>query len=413
MRSRESRPLPGAPASRPPLWVGLLVVLLIGTLGFTWLSSERAVTLVLDGEAAAVRSHATTVGELLARSGVDVGPDDVVRPAPDTLLADGMVVEHVRAREITLLIGDIEEQVLVTALSVDEVLADLGFAAPRRGTVRPSRSTPVRSGMVVELDLDLDLEQPREPVALTVIADGAVREVITDEDDVGELLERLAIDVGPSDRVIPGPAHPTEAGIVVTVQRVTTAVETRREPIPHSTQERRTDALPRGERREVRGGVDGIREITEEVVRVDGAVESRAVQGDRVLRDPQDAVVEVGTAAPPAQPAPAEPAPAQPAPAPAPSPSPAPAAEAESPGNVEEGGASWYDNPYGGMTAAHKTIPRGTFVKVTNLANGKSVTVRINDRGPYVEGRIIDLNREAFAAIGSVSRGLAQVRIEW
>jgi rare lipoprotein A len=65
------------------------------------------------------------------------------------------------------------------------------------------------------------------------------------------------------------------------------------------------------------------------------------------------------------------------------------------------------------MTAAHRTIPRGTIVTVTNLANGRSVQVRINDRGPYVDGRIIDLNREAFAAIASVSKGVARVRIEW
>ena len=61
------------------------------------------------------------------------------------------------------------------------------------------------------------------------------------------------------------------------------------------------------------------------------------------------------------------------------------------------------------MTAASKTLPFNTRVKVTNVANGKSVTVRINDRGPYVSGRCLDLSRAAFASIASLSQGVITV----
>ena len=63
------------------------------------------------------------------------------------------------------------------------------------------------------------------------------------------------------------------------------------------------------------------------------------------------------------------------------------------------------------MTAAHKTLPFGTKVAVTNMHNGKTVKVRINDRGPFVKGRVIDLSRAAFAQIASVDEGLARVEI--
>jgi rare lipoprotein A len=63
------------------------------------------------------------------------------------------------------------------------------------------------------------------------------------------------------------------------------------------------------------------------------------------------------------------------------------------------------------MTAAHRTLPFGTDVIVRNINNGKSVQVRINDRGPFVEGRIIDLTRAAFAQIADLDRGLAKVEI--
>ncbi|MGC4808062.1 septal ring lytic transglycosylase RlpA family protein [Micromonospora sp. DT233] len=64
------------------------------------------------------------------------------------------------------------------------------------------------------------------------------------------------------------------------------------------------------------------------------------------------------------------------------------------------------------LTAAHKTLPFGTKVRVTNPGNGESVTVRINDRGPFIDGRCIDLSRAAFAAIASVDVGALTVKYE-
>jgi len=64
------------------------------------------------------------------------------------------------------------------------------------------------------------------------------------------------------------------------------------------------------------------------------------------------------------------------------------------------------------MTAAHKTLPFGTRVRVTNPANGRSVIVRINDRGPFIRGRAIDLSRAAARKIGMIQRGHARVALE-
>ena len=91
----------------------------------------------------------------------------------------------------------------------------------------------------------------------------------------------------------------------------------------------------------------------------------------------------------------------------------------------EIGSASWYGKKFHGrptasgeiydmykLTAAHKKLPLGTYVKVTNLSNGKSVIVKINDRGPYVKGRIIDLSYAAAKKIGMVKKGVQKVKIE-
>jgi rare lipoprotein A len=92
---------------------------------------------------------------------------------------------------------------------------------------------------------------------------------------------------------------------------------------------------------------------------------------------------------------------------------------------VEEGVASWYGSPFHGrrtsngetydmreMTAAHRTLPFGAIVRVTNLRNGKQAEVRINDRGPFVANRVIDLSEAAAEAIEMVGPGTAPVRLE-
>lgn len=92
---------------------------------------------------------------------------------------------------------------------------------------------------------------------------------------------------------------------------------------------------------------------------------------------------------------------------------------------VEHGIASWYGGRWigrktangeiyraGDLTAAHKKLPFHSKVRVTDLRSGKSVIVRINNRGPYVKGRIIDLSVKAAKTLGTYERGLARVRLE-
>lgn len=104
---------------------------------------------------------------------------------------------------------------------------------------------------------------------------------------------------------------------------------------------------------------------------------------------------------------------------------PAPDPLTQAPRDVEEGMASWYGARFHGrltangevfdidaLTAAHPTLPMPSLARITRLDTGASVIVRINDRGPFVEGRIIDLSRAAAEALGFLGEGLAEVRVE-
>lgn len=94
-------------------------------------------------------------------------------------------------------------------------------------------------------------------------------------------------------------------------------------------------------------------------------------------------------------------------------------------GIEDRGVASWYGESFHGkqaangqpfdmeaLTAAHRTLPLGSVVRVVNLANGKHIHVRITDRGPYVNGRILDLSRGAAARLGMMAGGLSVVRVQ-
>lgn len=93
---------------------------------------------------------------------------------------------------------------------------------------------------------------------------------------------------------------------------------------------------------------------------------------------------------------------------------------------TETGKASYYADKFEGrrtasgsvfhqnsLTAAHRTLPFGTKVKVVNISNGRSVKVRITDRGPFAEGRIIDLSKKAAKKLGMVTTGVAEVEVRY
>lgn len=104
---------------------------------------------------------------------------------------------------------------------------------------------------------------------------------------------------------------------------------------------------------------------------------------------------------------------------------PAPDPLTEAPRDVEEGMASWYGERFHGrltangevydmdaLTAAHPSLPMPSLARITRLDTGASVIVRVNDRGPFVDGRIIDLSRAAAEALDFLEDGLAEVRVE-
>jgi uncharacterized protein YabE (DUF348 family) len=334
---------------------------------------EKTITIRVDGREQVARTFAATVGEALGRAGVRLGARDRVLPPLRTRLREGAVIEVRRAKPITLLLNGQPRQVIVTALTVQEVIRELRLRASLADFVDPALGASVVPGMVLVY---------REAVGITVVHDGTVQEVVTNAPSVGQVLADLGVTLGPTDRVTPPvDAYPT-AGTTVQVVRVGDRVETETREVPPPTILRLDPAMERGERAVRQPGRSGLLLLTFRSTYEDGRRVARRLLSERLLRAASPRVVAVGTGP-----------------------------RCVCARGTQTGDATWYRAS--GLIAAHRTLPFGTVVRVTNLTNGRTVTVTIRDRGPVGEGRIIDLSDDAFRQIAGLEEGVVPVRIRW
>ena len=231
-----------------------------------------------------------------------------------------------------------------------------------------------------------DLEgQALGPIrAVTVVVKGKAHDVVTNARTVQELLSAMRIEPDGDDEVAPPPGTPLRSGTTVRYAAVSYSFRTVLRWVhlpPRPVPSRRVPAgyaerfVPGRPARVVR---------SYRIRFVDGRAVSRRLVSSMVLRPGRPAHDVLGVAS-----------------------------------HSMQGEASWYDvgaDPWyavnSGLTAASPWLPFGTHVTVTNLATGASVTVVINDRGPF-GGRLIDLSQAAFSRIAPIGQGVAEVRIAW
>jgi uncharacterized protein YabE (DUF348 family) len=351
----------------------IVIGLAIATLGYGAL--EKHVTVQIEGHPVAVATWGGSVADVLTRAGVHVGPLDRVIPAESTPVRDGSVIEVRRAKPVVLLLDGKPRRVIVTGLTIEEVLEEVRLRNSLVDTVRPSRSSRVSAGMTIVYDQAVDV---------TVVHDDQHERVITNAPTVAEVIRELKISLGKQDRIEPAAVTSPRPGLTIKVLRVGYHNEVSTIHLSYQTILRRDRHLEYGLHKLVQGGLSGIEVIHYRSKYVDGVRVMRTTLSDKVLRQPRARVIAIG---------------------------------AGFPGCVcdrgtQSGKATWYSQA-DGLSAAHRTLPLGTVVRVVNLANGKWVNVVIRDRGPYGDDRIIDLSDEAFRRIASLGTGVIRVRIYW
>ncbi|MDT0166519.1 transglycosylase family protein [Actinotalea sp. AC32] len=277
---------PRTARARRPLLVGGLAAALLLTGGTVAVATaHKTVTLDVDGATTQVSTFAGSVEGVLAEHDLELGPRDVVAPAPDEALASGDEVVVRRARQVVALVDGEEDHVWTTALSADEALVAL---ASRGQDVRLMAS---RSGSRAEIPVQLDLEGP-----VDVVVDGRTEQVEDGSAGVDDVLEGLGITLGDLDRVsVHRATADGGARVTVTVQRVVAQEQPTVTEIPFESTTEETDELYVGQRRTAVEGVVGERTVVHRVILVDGQEESRVQLSDTVTRAPVTEVVRTGT----------------------------------------------------------------------------------------------------------------------
>jgi resuscitation-promoting factor RpfB len=358
--------------------------LLFGALGAYGATEAMAsdVVLSVDGQHSTVRTLAPTVGQVLAEKDVTVGEHDTVVPSLASKVTGGSEISVRYGRPITVTIDGKQTTMWTTATTVEEALGLFGIDSGAK--ISTSRSTTIsREG------LSFDVNSPRN---VTVTVDGATKPV-TATGTVLDALNAAGITLGTHDEVTPDLSAALTDDLAITIVRVEIRTVVKTVAVPYTTTTQNDATLASGTKKVQAPGVNGqAAETWEQTVR-DGTIVGEVRVSSAVTAAAQAQVTLVGTKTATSATAPTSTTPAT--------------------GN--SCGVSWYAsgsrtangeafNP-DGLTAASKTLPFNTLVKVTNPANGNSVIVRINDRGPYVTGRCLDLARGAFSQIASLGTG--------
>ncbi|EKD58851.1 MAG: Rare lipoprotein A [uncultured bacterium] len=189
------------------------------------------------------------------------------------------------------------------------------------------------------------------------------RDIKFDEDDISKPVRNSNI----------------KGGETIVITHVLIKEETKNLDIDFKTISNEDDSLGWRVKKVTKKGEKGQKEIKYKVVYNDGKEISRKILESNIVKEPVNEVVTQGTMV--------------------------------KVGKVHTGAASWYAWT-GTLAAANPWLPMGSYVRVTNKANGKQVIVKINDRGPFGPGRIIDLDKVAFAQIASVGAGVIDVKME-
>jgi resuscitation-promoting factor RpfB len=259
-------------------------------------SSASTVEVAVDGEVHDVRAYGGTIGDVLDRIDVVVGPADEISLDLETPVDSDLRLELDRAITVEVEVhGAVARRVTAPVSSVAGVLeaADMADVRDAGAEIVPAWNSPIEDGDTVKVLL---------PTDITVAVDGDEVETATLATTIEAVLSETGVELGPDDVVLPGDTGALLGPTTITIQRVEISEETVEVELEHEEIRRENDDLERGKTRVDREGRDGLRVDTYEVTTVDGEQEERVKVDEEVVTEPRDRVILVGTKPPPPPP---------------------------------------------------------------------------------------------------------------
>lgn len=276
------------------------------------------------------------------------------------------------SREKTVYVSDNELNFYTktSAKTVEEFLREQKINLAENDEAVPEKSASVFPGVDIRI---------RRAVKTKIQVDGNTTENWTLQKTVGGTISENNITLGRLDKVSPDPLSPPRTGTAIVITRINVEEKVIAEDIDFKIITNTDSKLSWREQKITQAGEKGIREAKYRITYKNGKETTRVALEKNIIKDPVTQIVTQGTYI--------------------------------KLGRAAKGQGTWYAWQ-GGLFAASTTIPKGNYVKVTNTANGKSVIVQINDYGPQGKGRIIDLDKVAFAKIASLGAGVIGVKVE-
>jgi uncharacterized protein YabE (DUF348 family) len=260
-----------------------------------WASADKAVTITVDGQAKHLHTTASDVRSALADAAVTVDAHDVIAPSVGSPVHDGSTIVLRKGRLLHLTVDGQERDVWVTAPTVAQALADLGYTSSDVTSVSRDKRLPLAP-------TDLALRSTKQ---VTIAHDGATTSVSTTDQTVGELLTSLGLQVGAEDQLEPAATTTLTTGASLVIRRVTQGQVVQAVPVAYATQQTSDATLAKGQTTVVNAGANGSSNVTWAVTYVDGVQTAQTVVSTVVVTAPTARVVKIGTkvtvvAAPPA-----------------------------------------------------------------------------------------------------------------
>lgn len=253
---------------------------------------------------------------------------------------------------------------------IETFLAEEKINIGENDLIIPEKNSSLYSGMKIEIQRARNIK---------IQVDGKEVKNHTLSKNVREVIRENGIALGRLDKVSPSLDSPPRENDPIIITRINIEEKTLSESIPFKTITKNDSKMGWREKKTEQKGEKGILEVSYKITYQNGREISRVKLSKNVVKEPTNEIIVQGTYV--------------------------------KIGKSHTGLGTWYAWK-GGLYAASPWLPMGSYAKVTNRANGKSVIVEINDRGPFGENRIIDLDKVAFGKIASVGAGVIDVKVE-
>jgi resuscitation-promoting factor RpfB len=271
-----------------------------GTVAWASVDDSKTVNLKVDGEPKQIHTTAKTVGAALEKAGYPVGPHDVVAPAAETKVRNHGQVVLKRGRLLHLMVDGQARDIWVTAPTVAEALAQLGYTPANFSSVSRDK----------RLALTPTAIEIRSPKQITIIHDHKKQTVTTTDATVRDLFAHIGLKVNRYDRLSVKSTAVLKNGQKITLQRVARKVIIERHTIGYSTTRQQDSSMYKGESSVARDGALGTSAVRYWVVWVDGKQIEKIRMSSSVVKAPVSRIEKVGTKERPPPPPPPPPAPA-------------------------------------------------------------------------------------------------------